>query len=165
MGAPKPGSTFQPTPAQGGKGGGNPMQPQGTYPGMPLTPNPSSPFYFPNGPEASAQALNQGKGKGVPMGGMLGGGGNPMQPQVMPAQDTYPGMPFQGFNPAGTDADLRRPFVSPNPLQPQMPQRDPRSAIQQVQGMLRGQPQMPQPANPQLGLGKLQTNKFRRRLG
>jgi hypothetical protein len=94
MGAPKPGSTFQPTPPQGGKGGGRPMPPQGgkgavqpqrppnTYPGMPLTPNPSSPFYFPNGPEASAQALNQGKGQGVPMGGMLGGGGNPMQPQV-----------------------------------------------------------------------------------
>jgi hypothetical protein len=92
MGAPKPGSTFQPTPPQGGKGGGRPMPPQGgkgavqpqrppnTYPGMPLTPNPSSPFYFPNGPEASAQALNQGKGQGVPMGGMLGGGGNPMQP-------------------------------------------------------------------------------------
>ena len=99
MGAPKPGSTFQPTPAQGGKGGGKPMQPQqpgqvpaqggkggtpppGTYPGMPLTPNPSSPYYFPNGPEPSAQALNQGKGQGVPMGGMLGGGYPPMQPQV-----------------------------------------------------------------------------------
>lgn len=27
------------------------------------------------------------------------------------------GMPFQGFNLAGTDADPRRPFVSPNPLQ------------------------------------------------
>jgi len=27
------------------------------------------------------------------------------------------GMPFQGFNPAGTDADPRRPFASPNPLQ------------------------------------------------
>ena len=111
MGAPKPGSTFQPTPAQGGKGGGKPMQPQqpgqvpaqggkgavqppGTYPGMPLTPNPSSPYYFPNGPEPSAQALNQGKGQGVPMGGMLGGGGNPMQPQV---QQLAPGqVPAQG---------------------------------------------------------------------
>ena len=98
MGAPKPGSTFQPQgnrgggrgrndnmPAQGGKGGGKPM---------PLTPNPSSPYYFPNGPEPSAQALNQGKGQGVPMGGMLGGGGNPTQPQV---QQLAPGqVPAQG---------------------------------------------------------------------
>lgn len=85
MGAPKPGSTFQPTPAQGGKGGGKPMH---------LTPKPSSPYYFPNGPEPSAQALNQGKGQGVPMGGMLGGGGNPMQPQV---QQLAPGqVPPQG---------------------------------------------------------------------
>ena len=64
-----------------------------SYPGMPLTPHPSSPFYFPNGPEPSAQALNQGKGQGIPMGGMLGGGGNPMQPQVMPMKPGTPGMP------------------------------------------------------------------------
>jgi hypothetical protein len=126
MGAPKPGSTFQPTPAQGGKGGGKPM---------PLTPKPSSPYYFPNGPEPSAQALNQGKGQGVPMGGMLGGGGNPMQPQV---QQLAPGqVPAQGgkgtsqqdydrmmavtsYGPGG--APTYEQFVQNRLNRPQMPQ-------------------------------------------
>ena len=120
MGAAKPGSTLppqggkggvqQPVPPQGGKGG---VRPPNTYPGMPLTPNPSSPFYFPNGPEASAQALNQGKGQGVPMGGMLGGGGNPMQPQRdlgygnPPPRPTVPAQGGKGNMPLPADYQSR----------------------------------------------------------
>lgn len=116
MGAPKPGSTLPP---QGGKGGVQPpvqptIPPQGTYPGMPLTPHPSSPYYFPNGPEPSAQALNQGKGQGVPMGGLLGGGGNPIQPQVPPQQPTIPS--------AGGKGQPSFPFQGQTPDQPIPPQ-------------------------------------------
>jgi hypothetical protein len=110
MGAPKPGSTFQSTPPQGGKGGGKPMQPQ---------------------------VPSQGGKAPVPMGGMLGGGGNPMQPGVPmqpqvqqpyrpiglpPSQPTQ--VPAQGGKAPLTQEqiDAFKPNISPaQPMQPQVP--------------------------------------------
>jgi hypothetical protein len=152
----------------------------------------------------------------------------PGQPQVQPPYypTGYPpvndplnrgGMPFQGFNPEGTDADPRRPFMgNPQPLMPQQPYNP--QQLDAFKQMFQGQPpvqppvqpqvmpqqpvpmpgqvrppnmpfyrnpnprtygavnnngvtaqtpmpQQPQPANPQRGLGGLQIDKFRNRLG
>ncbi len=90
--APRPGSTLPP---QGGKGGGRPMPPQGgkgtvQQPGQPQVPmaggkapgvvQPGQSPYTPIGYPPSQVPAQGGKAP-VPMGGMLGGGGNPMQPQ------------------------------------------------------------------------------------
>jgi hypothetical protein len=99
---------------------------------------------------------------------------NPGQtmPQFPPQK---PGIPPQGGKGQQTEPSPTRfpptptrPFNRDNELR-----RDPRSALQQIQETLSGQPQQPQmpqrpqvqPANPQRGLGALQTDKFRRRLG
>lgn len=110
-------------------------------------------------------------------------GQQPQQPGQVQPQLNDPlnrgGMPFQGFNPAGTDAGPR-PFVSPNPLQPfnsnqvyaggnpnfneAMGQYNPIGRPNVVQPGPNVFPQ-PQPQGPQQrGLGGLQLNKFRNRL-
>jgi hypothetical protein len=96
MGAPKPGSTFQPTPPQGGKGGVQPTQPQSPY--------------TPIGA--------QGGKAPVPMGGFMGGGGYPaMQPTQVPAQGgKAPLTPEQidAFKPnVFPGPQVQQPFITP----------------------------------------------------
>lgn len=73
----------------------------------------------------------------------------PQQPGQVQPQLNDPlnrgGMSFQGFNPAGTDVDPRRPFVSSVPLQLLQSGRYNPQSLQDFQNMFQGQTQ---PMNP-----------------
>ena len=92
--------------------------------------------------------------------------GQPQQPGNpflgMPLNDPLNrgGMPFQGFNPAGTDSDPRRPFIgNPQPSMPQQPYNP--QPLQNFQNMLQGQPQT-QPMNPYEGMTQVGPGSWER---
>ena len=137
MGAPKPGSTFQPTPPQGGKGGGKPMPrpPGGGYPPM----QPQVPAQGGKIMPKIQESINYTPPGQVPaQGGKAplppGVEGRPM-PQVFPAQQPFgPGSAGPGAPPpsyiaykyaemermrAGQPQKPAYPFPQPQVLPPQ----------------------------------------------